>query len=254
MKFPARLVIISVFILAGITSARAVPPLITDDADTVGPGQWQLNTGWLFSHTASERLFVFPVNLVTGINSRAEVGITIGYQGRDGTGTTPDKRDASGATDLFLETKWHLYQTADEKFNLSARLDLKLPTASRSHGFGTADLDTGVVLIATRSWGATEIDWNLGYLAVDPARGSARDDHWFFGQALRQKLSERWNFIAETFAVIPNTGAGGSSNFHFSAGAQFTVHENFILSALLGSEAGHHSPDLTSFVGMTVVF
>ena len=211
MKFTARLFIASLLVLTAITPALAVPPLITDDADTVDPGQWQLNTGWLFSHTASEQLFTFPVNLVTGISSRAEVGVTIGYQGRDGSGTAPEKRDANGVTDLLLETKWHLYQAADEKFNVSARFDVKLPTASRSQGFGTGDVDTDVVLIATRSWGATEIDWNLGYVAVDPARGSARDDHWFFGQALRRKLSEHWTFISENFAIVPNTGAGGSS-------------------------------------------
>lgn len=254
MKFLAHLLIASFLLLAGMSPARAVPPLITDDADTVDPGQWQLNTGCLFSHTASEQLFVFPVNLVTGLNSRAEVGLTIGYQGRDGAGIAPETRDASGVTDLFLETKWHLYQSADENFNVSARFDLKLPTASRSQGFGTGDVDTDVVLIATRSWGETEIDWNLGYIAVDPARGSARDDRWFFGQALRQKLSERWTFISEIFAIVPNTGAGGSSNFHFNAGAQFTVRENLIISALIGSAAGHRSPDLTSFVGVTIVF
>jgi hypothetical protein len=254
VKLPARLFIASLLILAAITPARAVPPLITDDADTVDPGQWQLNTGWLFAHTASEQLFTFPVNLVTGLNSRGEVGVTIGYQGRDGSGISPEKRDASGVTDLFLETKWHLYQAADEKFNVSGRFDVKLPTASRSQGLGTGNVDTDVVFIATRSWGATEIDWNLGYIAVDPARGSARDDRWFFGQALRQKLSDRWTFISETFAIVPNTGSGGSSNFHLNAGAQFTVRENLIISALVGSAAGHHSPDLTSFVGMTVVF
>jgi hypothetical protein len=254
VRFPASLFIASVLIFAGMAPARAVPPLITDDADTVEAGKWQLNTGAQFVHTASEQLFLFPVNLVTGVNSRAEVGLTFGYQGRDGAGATPEKSDASGVADLLLETKWRLWQAADEKFKVSARFDLKLPTASRSRGFGTGDLDTDAVLIATRSWGATEIDWNLGYIAVDPARGSARDDRWFFGQALRQKLSERWTFISETFAIVPNTGAGGSSNFHFNAGAQFTVRENLIISALAGSAAGHHSPDLTSFVGMTVVF
>ena len=64
----------------------------------------------------------------------------------------------------------------------------------------------------------------------------------------------RWTIISEIFAVIPNTGPGGSSNFHFDGGAQFTVNENLIISALLGCAAGHHSPDLTSYLGMTVVF
>jgi hypothetical protein len=244
----------AVFALIFAHSASGVVPLITDDADTVELGKFQVSAGGLLDKTAGEQNYIIPVNLVLGVSSRGEVGATFGYQWRDGAGPAPDKSNASGSTDLLLATKWQLWRTSDEAFKLSTRVDLKLPVASRSHGFGTGDVDGGLVLIATRSWGTTTLDWNIGYLANDLSSGATEDDRWFFGQAVRQRLDEHWTIIGEVFAVVPHTGQGGSANFHFSGGAQFTVRENLLISALIGSAAGHDSPDLTSYVGFTVVY
>jgi hypothetical protein len=227
---------------------------VTDDADTVEPQKFQLSVGGLVQKTAGEQLYILPVNFVMGVCSRGEVGATFGYQRRDGAGTAPGKDSANGSTDLLLASKWQLWRTSDEAFKLGARVDLKLPVASRSGGLGTGDVDGGLVFIATRSWGKTSVDWNAGYLASDLSRGETGDDSWFLGQALRQKLNEQWTAIGEIFAVLPNTGQGGSANFHFSSGAQFTVRENLLISALVGSAAGHHSPDLTGYLGVTVVY
>jgi hypothetical protein len=235
-------------------SASGVVPLVTDDADTVELGKFQLSAGGQLDKTAGEQLYIIPANLVMGISARGEVGATFGYQWRDGAGTAPDKSNASGSTDLLLATKWQLWRRSDEAFKLSTRVDLKLPVAARSRGFGTGDVDGGLVLIATRSWGATALDWNIGYLANDLTSGATEDDGWFLGQAVRHKLDERWTIIGEVFAVLPHTGQGGSANFHFSGGTQFAVRENFLISALIGSAAGRNSPDLTSYLGFTVVY
>jgi hypothetical protein len=242
------------FALMFAHSASGVVPLVTDDADTVEPRKLQLSVGGLLDKTAGEQLYIFPANLVMGVSARGEVGATFGYQWRDGAGRAPDKSNAGGSTDLLLATKWQLWRTSDEAFKLSTRVDLKLPVASRSRGFGTGDFDGGLVLIATRSWGTTSLDWNIGYQANDLTSGAMEDDGWFLGQAVRQKLDERWTIIGEIYAVLPHTGQGGSANFHFSGGAQFTVHENLLISAVIGSAAGHHSPDLTGYLGFTVVY
>jgi len=127
-----------------------------------------------------------------------------------------------------------------------------VPTASEDSGLGTGNWDTGVVLIATREWGRTSIDWNVGYSANDLSAAELGDDHWFLGQAVRQQLTDRWTAIGEIFAILPHSN--GSANIHFSGGAQLTVRENLVLSALIGSAVGHNSPDLTSYLGFTFVY
>ena len=226
----------------------AVSPLVTDDADTVDPGCVQLNAGWQLNRTGSVSLFSIPVNPVLGLNSRGELGVTFGYQWRDGP--TP----ADGITDLTLATKWCLWRMKDDNFKLSARFDLKVPTASAHHGLGTRETDAGIVLIATREWGGTSFDWNIGYSVIDLSHAVFSDDHWFLGQAVRHELNKRWTVMGETFATLPHGHEGGSANMHFSAGAQLTVRENFLVSALIGSAVGSNSPDLTSYLGFTLVY
>jgi Putative MetA-pathway of phenol degradation len=226
----------------------AVSPLVTDDADTVEQGHLQLNAGWQLARTGSVSLWSIPVNPVLGIHPRWELGATFGYQWQ--TGTTR----AEGITDLALATKWRLLNSEDKNLKLSARFDLKVPTASADRSLGTGKTDVGSVLIATRCWGSTCLDSNVGYSANDLSRSVFNDDHWFLGQAVRQELSQRWTLIGETYALLPHSGEGGSVNVHLRAGAQLTIRENFVVSALIGSAAGDDSPDLTSYLGLTLMY
>src|ERR1022692_971574 len=180
-------------------TALAVSPLVTDDAGTVEPGRRQLNAGYQFSRTASVSSHSFPINPVLGLSSRGELGATFGYQWTENSGNS----DANSITDLTLATKWRLWQTAGDKLQLSSPLDLKLPTASRDRGLGTGTLDVGGVIIATRCWGHTCLDWNVGYTASDASRSVFGNDHCFVGQGVRHELAKCWTLIGETYALLP---------------------------------------------------
>jgi hypothetical protein len=190
-----------------------------------------------------------PVNPIIGLTSRGEIGATFGYQWRDGSGTGPGERDTDGITDILFSTKWRLWQTGDENFKLSARFDLKLPTASEHRDLGTGDTDGDVLLIATRSWGNTSLDWNVGYTAVDLSRSASDADHWFLGQAVRQELNKRWTLIGEIYATLSQTDTEGSLNVHFNGGVQFSAYEDFIISALVGTASGDASPRPDELLG-----
>ncbi len=229
--------------------ARAVSPLTTDDADTVVRGRLQLNAGWLFSR-ANTRFHAVPLNPVIGLSSRGELGATFGYLARDPA--APDEDDRDGVTDLTLSTKWRLWQRSDDELKLSARLDLKLPTASQRRGLGSGNSDASAVLIATRCWSETCLDWNVGYAAIDAPRGVSGDDSWFFSQAVRHDLKERWALIGEAYAAVPSNGA--SATVFFSGGAQLKIHENLLFSGLIGSATGRSAPHFTGYLGFSCVF
>jgi hypothetical protein len=156
-------------------------------------------------------------------------------------------------SDVLLSTKWRLWES-QAGFKLSARLDVKLPAASEARGLGTGDTDVGGVLVATRCFGGTCLDWNIGYIAADVSHSFFGDDAWFLGQAVRQILSERWTLLGEIYGLVPNGAEGPSAEVRFNAGPQLAVRENFLVSALIGSAAGHGSPDLTGYLGFTWVF
>jgi Putative MetA-pathway of phenol degradation len=239
--------IVALVILAYVRVAFAAVPLAVDDADPVDFGHLQLNSGLQFSQTASADLYDYSVNPVYGITPRSEFGVTFGYQSQNGDGN-----DADGISDLILETKWRLIGMATNLFKLSVRFDLKLPTASEPLGTGEPDAD--IILIATRNWGNTYLDWNIGYMAVDAAHSNFDDDHWFLGQAVRHQLNDCWTLIGDAYVTFSQGSAGAPANVNFEGGAQFALRKNFLLSVLAGSAVGRNSPDLTGYFGFTWTF
>ena len=141
-----------------------------------------------------------------------------------------------------------------DKLKFTARLDLKLPTASSSRALGTGDPDVGLVGIATYKVGKTSFDSNLGYYAIDSSRADFDNDRWFIGEAVRYELNKDWTVVAEAYGLLPNTRAGFYANWYFSGGLQSSVRENLIVTALIGSAAGHKSPDLTGTFEITLTF
>jgi hypothetical protein len=164
----------------------AVSPLVTDDAETVEAGKLQLNCDFQFVRTSSTSLYLIPINPVLGLTAHLELGAIFGYQWRDGSGSIPTTSDADDLTDLTIAPKLRLWQGLEDKLEFSARMDLKLPTASDRHGLGTGNPDVGVVGIATYTLGKTSLDFNAGYYAIDISRADFDDDRWFVGQTIRQ--------------------------------------------------------------------
>jgi len=249
-----RFVTAVLILVAWRTALFAVSPLVVDDADTTEAGQLQLNADFQFTRTGSDSLYFTPINPVVGLSPSAELGVIFGYQWRDGSGSTLTTADADGVIDLVIQPKWRIWGGPDDKLKFGARLDLKLPTAPEKRGLGTGDTDAGLIGIATYRLGKTNFDWNLGYHTIDVSRAHSRDDRWFIGQAVRHEVNKFCTIVAETYALLPNTGTGGHSQFFFSGGAQWNVSENMVLSALIGSAAGHKSPDLTGTLELAFAF
>jgi Putative MetA-pathway of phenol degradation len=243
-RLPAWFVI-ALWLVGPAVTARAVSPLVTDDADTVPPGQLQVNSDFTFIRTGSTTLYSVPINPVAGLLPSLEVGADFGYQWRQGPRSASTTGDADSVTDLTIAPKFQLGEVLEGKLKFGARIDLTLPTASDRHGLGTGKLDAGSVGIATYTVGNTAFDFNVGYYAIDALQIDFDDDQWFIGQTVRQALNTNWNVFAEAYAFIPNTGDGGQATFYFSGGPQWVVTKNVAICALIGTAAGHKSPDLT---------
>ncbi len=232
--------------------ARAVSPLVVDDAGTVDARQLQLNAGWRLLRVPPVDLNAAVVNPVFGVSARGEVGATAGYEWRSGSRLAGGEA-ADGVSDVLVSTKWRFFEAKDG-LQLSARLDVKLPASSARKRLGSGDTDLGGVLIATRCWGAVCLDWNAGYVAANVSAGGADDDTWFFGQAVRTDLGGAWNLLVEAYGLVPAGPAAPHSDVRFNGGPQFAVRENFLVWAEVGSASGRESANLTGYVGATWIF
>jgi hypothetical protein len=191
------------------------------------------------------------VNPVVGIASHGELGVTLGYAWRDGRGGTRSMDDVDGITDLAIRTKWELGTHAADRLNLAIAVELDVPTGSAHRGLGTGHVEVGGVFIATRTWGSTACDWNVGYLVVDAGGTSISDDAWLVGQTVRHSLNDDWTAIGEAYGVLPHTDGGEQTGF-FDAGLQFQLTEHVLLSILVGTAVGRGSPEFRSTLAVTI--
>ena len=76
---------------------------------------------------------------------------------------------------MTIAPKLRLWQGLEDKLKFSARMDLKLPTASDLHGLGTEIGTSAIVGIATYTIGKTSLDFNAGYYAIDISRADFDD-------------------------------------------------------------------------------
>src|SRR6187431_3315722 len=106
-RLPAWFVIALCLVVPAVI-ARAVSPLVTDDADTVSPGQLQINSDFTFIRTGSTTLYSVPINPVAGLLPSLELGAVFGYQWRQGPGPASTTGDANSVTDLTIAPKFRL--------------------------------------------------------------------------------------------------------------------------------------------------
>jgi len=62
-------------------------------------------------------------------------------------------------------------------------------------------------------------------------------------------MNKEWTVVAEAYDLLPNTRAGGDATWYFSGGPQRSVRENVVITALIGSAAGHKMPGPHRYFG-----
>ena len=253
-KMNPRLLITLTLMLLSQSVLLAVSPLVTDDADTVEAGKLQLNCDF-FCCADEFNLVVFCADQPgpgpdSSTRTRRHIRLSVARWLR----ADPNQRRCRRPNGSNGRAKVSTVGRTERQAQIQRAPDLKLPTVSDRHGLGTGDPDVGLVGIATYKLGKTSFDSNIGYYAIDISRADFDNDRWFIGEAVRHELSKEWTVVAEAYALLPNTRAGGHATWNFSGGPQWNVRENIVVTALIGTAAGHKSPDLTGTFEITLTF
>lgn len=150
-------------LLGFATAARALPPFITDDADTQGDGHWQLELIGEHVHhkrsvdsdgasvTQLRQITAGGAVLTRGFGERLDLAVTLTglATSTEENGTVQSK--ASGLGDTVLEAKWRFYD--DDATSLAVKTSLSLPTGDENQGLGTGKTSGAVNLILTHEAG-----------------------------------------------------------------------------------------------------
>jgi hypothetical protein len=158
--------LISPFLVAAL-SVQAAYPLMVDDAETVEPGQGETVTAAEHVRCENHWTLALPVEATFGLTPRLDAAIKFGYQfarlEEDG-----ERRQVDGFLDTVLTVKGRWLEQERHPVSLSLGAGGKLPTASDRKGLGSGHIDAEMLLMATRSWGQTALDANVGYTFSRP--------------------------------------------------------------------------------------
>jgi hypothetical protein len=235
-------------VIALAVECRAGRPLVIDDAAPVDLHKVQVEAGiGMYKDSARWHVDV-PLTLAYGLAPGLEVGVASGaqYEWRESPA-----EDEAGVSDVYLGAKWRFLEDEPRALALALAPTLKLPTADESLGLGTGGTDFDLMLIATKGFGRTFLDLNVGYTTAEDSDDGTSSSRWHYGVALRREVTARLWAVGEVFAATPDEA--GPTTVGTSIGVQREVSSGLVLDAAIGAGL-HDGPDVTVTVGLTWVF
>ena len=191
-------------------------PLVTEDPETVGPGQILLEAGLDYNGEAQ-----FPVSglkgnlwrlgtfgLSIGISSIAEVQLDGGLRNRlsitqrtvaplsgmlDFAGES-----TSDVEDIVIGTKIRFLSEGVRRPAMAIRFTTKLPNAGNESGLGLDTTDFAFGLAMAKTVESIRVAGNFGFAILgDPARGDRQNDVLTYGASVARAVATGLELVAE---------------------------------------------------------
>lgn len=215
--------------------AKAGPPLLTDDPETLPKGRFELNTAYTLAVSASggpgigrtwyqeTPLFDLNYGLVEGVQLKCEVPVVV---------LDPAEQQSArgGIGDLTIGTKLRLLNEKGFAIGLSMYPALSVPLGSSSRGLGAGSC----ALTLPVQVGKHFFDEKLFVYAdggYDRQYATDETDHWFFGVAAEYEVKEGLILCGEIHSDCGLDGAANDTLFNLGVKYGLTEHATFIGSA-----------------------
>jgi hypothetical protein len=276
------LVIIVFASLCGVACAQGGPPFKTDDPETPGNKQWEINFGWTGERSAGEGSYSIPdVDLNYGLGDRIqlkfELPIVI-HEVRKLPGDTVQNEPATqarldlGAGESLAGVKWRFYQhraassyrhspgeePQEPNFSISTypQLSLNNPTSSVERGVVTTGPQFLLPIEANARIGPIRIDGEVGYWFTNRKVPQS----WIRGMIVGYEFTKRTEAYAEIYDQQDATRVGGEAKGRQATlglgGRHALNRKHTILLLLMGGRSfqkitpGNVEPSWIAYVGM----
>jgi hypothetical protein len=215
MWFPRFALLAGVLAVATQAAAQS-RPLVTEDPETVGPGQMLVEAGIDYSKDAlfpasglqGNLLRLGTFGLSIGISSIAEVQLDGGIRNRLSitnrfNGPLSDMLTATGdntgdVEDVVIGTKIRFLNEGVNRPSMAVRFSTRLPNAGNESGLGldTTDFFFGVAMGKTIQ--SVRVVGNLGLgILGDPVRGDRQNDVVTYGVSFARAVATGVEVVAE---------------------------------------------------------
>jgi hypothetical protein len=247
------LVAVSMF-FAGYSVSSASHPLITDDAGTLGKGEFQLELNAEYVHDRQDGVTASGTEvaaaLTYGLADPVDLVIGVPYQfvSVEGGGGSESE---NGVSDISIEAKWRIIEHNGLSF--AVKPGVTLPTGDDEKGFGAGKTTYSIFLIGTKELAAWEFHLNVGYL-MNENKNDERKDIWHAS-------------IAATYDVSYDLKLAGDVGIESNPDKESNTAPAFILGGLIysvsdsvdvdfGLKAGlnRQETDYSALTGVTLKF
>lgn len=238
-------------VVAGLMLAVSVPawaqsrPLVTEDPETVGPGQILLEAGIDYAREA-----VFPASglqgtlwrmgtlgLSFGVSSIAEIQLDGGLRNRLaiknrfaaplGHMLTVAGDSTGDVEDVTIGAKIRFLSETEGRPSMALRFATKLPNAGNESGLGLDTTDFAFGLAVAKTVQSVRVVGNAGFAILgDPTRGDRQNDVLTYGVSVARAMAPGFEVVAEVNGRAntrsSNAPVGTESRSMMRVGSRFT--------------------------------
>ncbi len=223
-------------------------PTVTDPASLTAPGYLEMEIGGADQHggAGTHRAFSTPTVLkLTNLSRRLEYHIGYGgylhQTGDDGT-------SATGSGDIVPGLQYLFTAQTPKTYDLAARIEYKIPAATRNLGTGKTDYD--LLLLASKDYNSTlHGDYNLGIYQLGRASGRGFATQYQASAAFSTKLSDKLTLQDEVYAFSGSRETNTVVSTLHALGYQ--PARNLAFDAGIDIGLSHAAPKYTLLFGST---
>lgn len=215
-RWGLRLGLIAGVLVMATHAAAQSRPLVTEDPETVGPGQILLEGGVDFSKRArfpasgleGNLWRIGTLGLSFGVSSLAEIQIDGGIRNRLAITERFDAPlqdmltisgdNSSDVEDIVIGTKVRFLTEGVGRPSMALRFSTRLPNAGNESGLGTDTTDFHFGLAMGKTIQSVRVVGNFGFaILADPVRGDRQNDVITYGVSFARAVAPGTEVVAE---------------------------------------------------------
>lgn len=261
-KIQKKVLFVVLFVVVGFLfcpAAFAARPLITDDAGTLGKGNFQAEFGFETSDHRTDFDDVETKEYGTSATATVSYGILesldivlgIPWEKAKVREDGETVHDENGFSDLTLEAKWRFFEK--KGFSFALKPGMSFPTGNEKKGFGTGRVTYGMIFIATKEMEPFVFNLNAGYKRNENSTDE-RKDIWGADLAGEMQVLKPLRLVANVGIATNTDRESSTAPAFFLGGLIYSVTDNIDID--LGYKRGlnHAEADNTYIGGLTIKF
>jgi len=231
------------------------PPMLTDDPDTPGPGNWEINTAFMAERSTNEHVRSFPhIDVNYGLGDRIQLKYETGFlfvRADDAPAGSNDDRHWRGDLDNSLfGVKWRYFDGGDEgiKASVYPQLEVENPTHSVQRGIAAPAPSLLVPLEISKRFGSIQLVAEFGRVLL-------RDepDRWLFGLLAASAVNEDTELLAELHGSFASGLSKADTVLNIGLRQRLTHKLRLLAAAGPGINHGSDSTRFVAYLGIQLL-